>query len=130
MPANTTTGRIVMSRTPKDVLDLAELIFKKHTTDGAASELKNLVDFDWNTTGPTIVTAQDFDKQAADFKGKMEEAYRQRDKLLKPIDDINKASAAYLKGKYRTNPKKLADWGFSVDDTPKAKKAPKTFPGS
>ena len=52
----------------------------------------------------------------------MEEAYRNRDALLAPIDDIVRGSSAYLKGKYSKNPKKLGDWGYPVDDTPKVKK--------
>ena len=121
----TTSGRIVMPTSPKGKLDLAADVYQKHTKDGATSELKNLVDLDWDATGPTIVTASGFHKQAEDLKGQMEEMYRKRDALLAPIENINKASAAYLKGKYRANPKKLAEWGFEVDDTPKSKPAPK-----
>ncbi len=121
----TTSGRIVTSKSPKDILNTAELVYKKHIADGTTSELKNLVDYDWDKIGPTITTASNYNKAAEDYKGKMEEQYRLRDALLKPIDEITKASSKYLKGKYAKNPKKLADWGYQIDDTPKAKKAPK-----
>lgn len=48
----------------------------------------------------------------------MEEQYRLRDGLAKPIDEITRATARYLKGKYAKNPKKLGDWKFKVDDNP------------
>ena len=36
-----------------------------------------------------------------------------------------KMSINLLKSTFAKNPKKLADWGIEVDDTPKAKKPPK-----
>ncbi len=123
--AKLTTGRIVSSKNPSEILNTAEKVYKKHLNDGASSELKNLVDFNWDTAGPTIATARDHHNAAEDFKGKMEEQYRLRDSLIKPIVEITKASSRYLKGRYAKNPKKLADWGYQIDDSPKAKKTPK-----
>lgn len=120
--AKSTPGRVVMPTSPKGKLDLAALIYAKHLKDGAGSELNNLVDYDWEITGPTIATALDYDKQATELRKQMEDLYRQRDALLKPIDEINKASAKYLKGKYSKTPKKLSEWGYPVDDTPRPKK--------
>ena len=60
--------------------------------------------------------------QAEKLKGEMETMYRKRDAVFLKADAIVKASAAYLKGKYSKNPKKLAKWGFEIDDTTAAKK--------
>ncbi|HRH50350.1 MAG TPA: hypothetical protein PLP23_16450 [Panacibacter sp.] len=76
----------------------------------------------WVTYITTIATCLAFHDDAESFKSKMEEAYRNRDALLAPIEDIVRGSSAYLKGKYSKNPKKLGDWGYPVDDTPKVKK--------
>lgn len=121
--AQTTKGRVVISRNPEEALKLAAAVYKKHVADGPASELNNLDSaYNWNVTGPTIATCLAFHDDAESFKSKMEEAYRNRDALLAPIDDIVRGSSAYLKGKYSKNPKKLGDWGYPVDDTPKVKK--------
>ncbi len=47
----------------------------------------------------------------------MEATYRMRDLAFAPIKAITDASSTYLKGKYSRNPKKLADWGYEVDDS-------------
>lgn len=126
---NTTKGRVIIPRNPKDLLDLAANVYKKHTDDGKTSELNNLDGYDWSVVGSTIPDAQKYHKQAETLRGQMEEQYRLRDALLKPINEITKASSGYLKGKYRKNPKKLADWGYSVDDTPRVKKEKKPMEG-
>ncbi len=122
--AQTTKGRVIISRNPEEALKLATAVYKKHVADGTKSELNNLdaTMYNWDVTGPTIVTCLAFHDEAEALKGKMEEAYRNRDALLAPIDEIIRGSSTYLKGKYSKNPKKLGDWGFPVDDTPKAKK--------
>ncbi len=127
--AATTKGRIVKPKNPSEGLALATKVYKKHVNDGATSELKNLDGYNWDTIGPTIQQAQDYHTAAEDFKGKMEEQYRLRDAAYKPIQEITDASSSYLKGKYKKNPKKLADWGYSIDDTPQQRKR-KMLPGS
>ncbi len=99
-------------------MDLAAKIYKKHLADGTNSELKNLVDADWSKTGPTIAGALAFHAKAEELKAQMEERYRLRDAAYAPIKNAVDVSAKYLKGKYSTNPKKLGDWGYAIDDTP------------
>jgi hypothetical protein len=41
------------------------------------------------------------------------------------IDPTTKASRDVLTGIYRKNMKRMGDWGFTVDDTPKATAASK-----
>ena len=120
----TTKGRVLISRNPEELLKLADKVYKKHLADGTASDLNNLdaETYDWSKVGPTIATCQDLHDLAEELKGKMEEAYRKRDALLTPIEEHVKGSSAYLKGKYAKQPKKLSNWGFEVDDTPKAAK--------
>lgn len=124
--ATTTKGRIVTSSNPKDNLELAEKVYAKHQADGAASLLNNLEEgYDWATTGPNIAPALAFHKDAERLKGEMEKAYRQRDLLQAPIDALTNYSKNKLKGQFQKNPKKLADWGYAVDDTPPVKKEKK-----
>ncbi|MDI9364886.1 MAG: hypothetical protein QM541_08040 [Flavobacterium sp.] len=119
-----TKGRVMVSRNPEELLKLADKVYKKHVADGAASDLNNLDadTYNWAKVGPTIAPCLQFHDLAERLKGEMEEAYRQRDALFASIDEHVKGSSAYLKGKYAKQPKKLGNWGFEVDDTPKAAK--------
>ena len=121
--APTTKGRIVTSTNPEERLELSAKVYAKHLADGATSPLNNLEEgFNWATTGPTIAPAQAFQKEAERLKGEMEKAYRQRDLLQAPVDALTNYSKNKLKGQFQKNPKKLADWGYAIDDTPKVKK--------
>lgn len=123
--ATTTKGRVNMPTGVKEGCELAASIYKKHQEDGPESELRHLDDTDWDEVGPTIAAAQAHHTEAERLKGLMEEAYRQRDLAYAPIKEANTATSLYLKGKYAKNPKKMAPWGFDVDDTPPAKSAAK-----
>jgi hypothetical protein len=124
--AKTTKGRIVTSSNPKDNLELAAKVFEKHQADGATSPLNNLEEgYSWAITGPTIAQAMAFHKNAEFHKGEMEKNYRERDLVQAPIDALTNYSKNKLKGQFQKNPKKLADWGYAVDDTPPVKKEKK-----
>jgi hypothetical protein len=119
--ANRTKGRVKLPVNPKEMLDLANLVLQKHTADGTTSLLSNLSGSDWSVTGPKIAVAIAKHLEAEDYKRKMEDAYRERDKDMPEVKEILSASAALLKAVYRQNPKKLGDWGFNVDDSPQSK---------
>lgn len=116
-----TAGRIVIPRNPQDLLDLALAIYTKHQADGANSPLNNLDGQDWNISGTKISPAQDAHNDAEEFKRKSEEAYRERDIYMTDLEKIVKSSAQLLKVLNATNPKRLADWGFTVDDSPRGR---------
>ena len=121
--ARTTAGRILKPKNPEEGLKLAEKVYKKHMADGPNSEHKNQVDSDWNVVGPTIGQALAHHDKAEQLKGLMEAEYRLRDAAYAPIRAAVDDSARYLKGKYGKNPKKLADWGYEVDDSKQSPKA-------
>lgn len=120
-----TKGRIVLTANPKENLVLAEKIYKKHLELGADSPLNLLEDVDWAATGPKIAPAIGYNDQAEFHKVESEKNYRERDRNFPEIIESMKRSIAILKASFGKNPKKLADWGITVDDTPKAKKLPK-----
>lgn len=118
-----TPGRVIIPRNPKDRLDLAQKVFDKHTADGTTSELNNMAaTYNWATAGAAIKPSQALHKRAEDLKGEMEKTYRERDTEMAPVDKHLMATAKYLKGKYADSPKKLSEWGFAIDDTPKKAK--------
>ena len=120
--ATPTSGRITLPKGPKEALELAAKIYQKHKADGATSELKQLVDLDWDKVGPTIAKGQQYHTEAERLKGLMEEQYRLRDTVSGDVAAANSDTASYLKGKYKKTPKTLTAWGFVVDDTPQVKK--------
>lgn len=124
--AKVTKGRINIPKNVKEHLTLAKQVFAKHQTDGDTSLLKNLADLDWDKIGPNINTCLAKHLEAEECKRKMDDAYRERDRYLPEIEEILRASKSLLKAAFSKNPKKLGDWGFEVNDTPKATKSKKT----
>ena len=120
--------RVPLSVSPEKIISLSSNIFEKHRSLGPSSPLKTMEDHDWDVEGPNTVIAQQLHNDAVKHKGLMEKAYRERDLLINRLDSINKASRTVLAGVYSKNMKRMSDWGFEVDDTPKAKKQPKTDP--
>ena len=121
-----TTGRVPISHNPKKMLTMAADVYKKHEDEGTSSPLLILDGTDWNVIGPTIEQALALHKEAEMHKRRMETAYRERDLLTSPISKGLKASRNLLKAINKENPKKLADWGFEVDDSVKRVKGDKT----
>jgi hypothetical protein len=112
-----TSGRIVIPTNPQEMLQLASKVFQKHLADGESSPLSNLDGIDLSIVGPNIERAMELHNQAEILKSQMEQAYRERDLLLPAIDGAVKASRTLLKALNQQNPKRLADWGFQVDDS-------------
>ena len=120
--AKTTKGRLHIPKSTGDMLRLADKVYKKHEADKGASLLNNIDGLDWTKNGPNIALALQKHDEAETLKGQMEEAYRMRDLYADGIAASLRQSGSGLKGMFPNNPKKLAEWGFSVDDTPPAKK--------
>ena len=119
---NRTIGRVVIPRNPHDLLALAAKIYAKHISDGPTSPLKVMVDFSWAEDGPKINPCLAKHDEAEAAAKKAEEAYRQRDVDMPTINAIIKNSAAVLKGIYAKNPKRMGEYGFTVDDSIQVKK--------
>lgn len=114
--------RIVIPKTIEGMLKLANLIYQKHLQDGSNSPLNTLSDYNWNEHGPNLKAAIDKHAEAEEFSRRAELAYRDRDRLMGDVDGLIKSSRDLLKGVFKKTPKKLGDWGFEVNDTPRAKK--------
>lgn len=114
--------RIVIPKNPKEMLELAAKIYAKNEAVGAQSPLTSL---DWADLGPKIQEALEFHNEAEELKKQMEKLYEQRNKILLPVDDLVKQSRDLLKAIYRSEPRKIGDYGFEVNDTPAAGKSDK-----
>ena len=108
--------RVIIPKNVREMLVLAGLINAKNTALGADSPLKILT---WDVIGPTVPTALTLHNEAEALMRQAEEKFEQRDLLLAPIDDLVKQSRDTLKGVYRKEPRKLGEFGFTVNDTPR-----------
>lgn len=125
--AKLTKGRVLIPRKIEEHLSLAEKVYQKHQIEGQGSILNSLEGLDWAQIGPKLAECAKKHEEAEEYRRKMEEAYRERDLVFPQIEEILRASKSILKAAYSKNPKKMGEWGFTVDDTPKVKKikAPK-----
>ena len=123
---NRTKGRVLISKNPKENLDVAKKIYNKHAELGTASPLLLLEGIDWAVIGAKIDTGLQAHIDAEFHKAEMEKQYAKRDMQLPDVTKTVKQSIALLKASFVDNPKKLADWGINVDDSPKTTKSSKT----
>lgn len=120
--ATRTSGRILISSNPTDLLKLAASILEKHQSDGATSPLNAQQDFSWAIEGPKVAPCTSNNTKAEVAAKEAEKFYRQRDVDYVPIKDIVQNSAQLLKKIYAKNPKVLGEYGFVVDDSKQVKK--------
>ena len=112
--------RVKISTNAEELLKLAELVAQKHRELGSASPLTPL---DWDKQAENVGKALELHNQAKEYERLAEQAHEQRNALVTPLDDLLKQTRDLLKALYRTEPKKLGEFGFTVDDTPRKKKA-------
>lgn len=123
-----TDGRVNLGKNPKEKLDNAIEIAAKHKEMGAQSPLNVLEEVDWKTLQPKVEAALQAHNDAESHKLAMEKAYRERDAVMPEIEKALKASVKLLKASFNNNPKKLGDWGITVNDSPPMKAASEKKP--
>ncbi|TAF74097.1 MAG: hypothetical protein EAZ53_10265 [Bacteroidetes bacterium] len=106
--------RVKLGKNPEETLNLAKLVAEKNQLLGPASPLNTL---NWNMQMVNIDRALELHKQAKEYQRMAENAHEQRDILVGPLDDLLKQSRDLLKAVYRHEPKKLGEFGFTVNDT-------------
>src|SRR5437660_11608666 len=109
-------ARINVPDNSDDFLKLAEDIYAKHQELGASSPLKDL---DWSASGPAIEEAKTHDEEAKKLRRKAEAELELRNGLLPGLKKIVRQSRDLLLALNPDNPRKLGEFGFSVDDSPR-----------
>ncbi|RYZ20475.1 MAG: hypothetical protein EOO16_16555 [Chitinophagaceae bacterium] len=113
--------RIPIPRDPEGLLALAVAVKAKHDALGAASPLQAMEDYNWSQVGALLTTTDDLQDRISDMEKKLEELYAERNRHLPVIKGALTSSRNVLKGIYAQNMKKLGEWGYTVDHTPRKK---------
>ena len=111
------TTRIDIPAASSELIALAGSIQTKHKADGKNSPLDGL---DWEKYDPLITKALALDKQIDELNKETEQLVQQRNLIEPDLSDFVRSSRDVLQGIYRQTLRKLLDWGFNVNDSPKA----------
>lgn len=118
------TSRVEVGRGATEILGIAEKLVAKHNLDGEGSPLNALVDINWPLITGSVPKALAKHREAEELRAKADAAYRERDNLLQPIDEMVRRSRSLLKAVHVKNPKLLTEWGFEVTYTTPSKTKP------
>jgi len=111
------TTRIEIPAADSELIGLAVKIKDKHEKDGATSPITGL---DWDTYAPKIDLAEQLEQQIAALNTQSEQLVQKRNALVDELGGFVRSSRDVLQGLNRPALRKLMDWGFSVNDTPKS----------
>jgi hypothetical protein len=109
--------RVTIPTDPSEDIALLVKVKAKHDALGDASPLKGLK---WEKIGPAYASAKLHDDAAEDAKKVMEREFRARDVDMPTVMQALRDSRDVLLAVNSENPKVLGDYGFEVDDSPRA----------
>ena len=103
---NLTMARIVIPRSPEQILALAKKVYAKHIADGASSQLNPLVDYNWVDNGPKVAQADDLNAQARSWRRKWKNCIRTAmpclNRLKRPFEQAPNYLAVFMQTALRT----------------------------
>ncbi|WP_321298160.1 hypothetical protein [Marinifilum fragile] len=112
-------SRVKVSSKVPELADLASKIIAKNTTDGELSLLKDFPNFVSLQT--RLAKMQEYEQKADEANRLKEEMNEQKNKEAKAVRKDIIQIRNLLKAHYPEDLKKLGGWGFTVDETTKAK---------
>lgn len=107
--------RVEIPRDPSEAIALLGTVKAKSDALGAASPLAGL---EWDKIAPAHARAAEHDGKADQFRKDSERETGERNKDMPAVNDALRSARDVLLGVYRSNPKKLGDFGFEVADSP------------
>ncbi len=108
--------RVKIPTDPSERIALAKAMLAKHVEMGADSPLGGMEDEE--KYGSALGSAAAQDAIADRTRKESETATGERNRHLPTVDEGIRARRDVLLGKFRSNPKKLTEYGFEVDDSP------------
>jgi hypothetical protein len=113
--------RIPLPTNPSEGIALLKSVKAKHEELGAASPLAGLK---WSEISPALATADEKDGLSDKLRKQAEKATEARDAKMPVVTEALRSARDVLLGLNRDNPRVLGDYGFTVDDSPRAAVAP------
>lgn len=117
------SSRITIPTKPGDLIGLAQTMEEKHKELAEESPLALL---DWKTASPKVKEADEVNSKIEKLSLELEKLVQRRNNLAEYIAEFVRQGRDILSGVYRSEMKRLGDFGFQVDDSPKPKKTPAT----
>jgi len=122
-------SRVEIPINPGELIDLSVKIAAAHKTQAAGSPLTILK---WDEVEPLITEADELDDRIGSLNRELEKLTQRRKNLIEGpngLGDFVRQSRDVLSGVYRNEMKRLGDFGFEVNDSPKVKKNNGQQPG-
>jgi aminopeptidase C len=123
-----TKGRVAISKSPRELLLIAQKFYDKHVDMGSSSPLQIIEQPTVDEVLSQAAAAIELHDLAEAMMLQSEKMYRERDLQLEKINNVVKQSVQLLKAAYAGNPKKLADWGIDIDDSKPTKSSKSSEP--
>ena len=118
-------ARIEIPTDPTEIITLAKAIHETHVALAGDSPLGGI---QWEQIAPNLTQARTFDQDTDRLPKESQQSREKRDNFVPEISDLVRSARDILSGTYRRELRKLEDFGFSVDDTPKSKPAGQPAP--
>lgn len=115
-------ARITIPVQPRVLIKLCIDVETEHKEQGKDSPLSIL---DWEKISPTIKEADEVDSKIASLNRELEKLAERRRTLIETpggLSDFARQARDILSGVHRNEIRKLGDYGFDVNDSPKAKR--------
>jgi hypothetical protein len=113
--------RVIIPRNADKAFALANRVLRKHSEDGDASPLKVLQDHNWTDSAPLLERAEKLQDSVKQMERDLERKYKERDLALAPVMATLRASRDILLSVHASNPRRLGEWGYEVNDSPQRK---------
>lgn len=120
--------RVIIPRNADKAFALANRVLRKHSEDGDDSPLKVLKDHNWTDSAPLLQRAEELQAKVKQMERDLERKYKERDLAMAPVTATLRASRDILLSVHASNPRRLGEWGFEVNDTPQKKKKDEPAP--
>lgn len=109
--------RVNIPSNPSEAIRLLAQVRDKHTALGASSPLAGLK---WTEWGPAADRAAEHDAEAKKLERELQRRYGERDKDMPAVVQALRSGRDVLLGINSDNPRALGDFGYEVDDSPRA----------
>ena len=114
--------RVSIPKKKRELIILAQKVLSKHQLDAEQSKLGVL---DWSTFDEKIQQALSMQNAAEDLARKSKLTTEQCDLLLEEIHSHLRSSRDVLSGVFKSEMKKLGDWGYNVIESTRVSKTKK-----